>query len=315
MKRSILVVSFLLLALIPAYAFWQSRDSGYNVTGGPPPVNMSSPVFSHVGLPNSGTAAQFGGTIASSTSASWGAASTGFQTPIPADGGINGLYSALVNANTGAVVVDNINGTDKTLTCSYTPASAPFFVLPDSTHTDTVSAGDLFQWHWTTSTAWAQGATTSQRISFLFTASGGQIGIMLTGPSAATVAGATVNAWVGLNTAASTAGTADTNVSSLMPEGGALNSLYCFPNATENTTPHICTVWKNGSATALTCTLAASSGGGCCVNLTSSGHIGGSGGPSCSSSTSVTFVLGDKISVNFNCAGGDVRPPSRQGLG
>ena len=129
--------------------------------------------------------------------------------------------------------------------------------------------------------------------------------MLLSGPSNSSFPGTTTADFAGfgtINPGANT--TTEIDVSSVMPSAFQANSLYVIPNTTENTTPHQYIVFQNGVATSLQCTAAASSAGGCCVNLTGTGTIGGSGGPACTTAAAtLTVAVGDTLPVEISCPG------------
>jgi hypothetical protein len=271
---------------------------------------MTTPVLSSFNPPTSGTTTFFMPPVGSSSVDSiLSGATTAARVPIPIAGTIKGLSANLntaQNTATPASITDNINGTNGTVTCAFTASAAPFS-CNDHTHSDSVAAGSLMQWSLSPGTGpWAQTANVPEQVSFLFTAASGQQSMILSGPTNSNIEGTITAFFVGFGTSytAATLEETEINSSSISPSAFVANSLYVIPNGTENTVPHVYTVFHNGVATSLTCTAAASSTGGCCVNLTGSGTIGASG-PACTTAAgTVTVAVGDTLSVEIACSSG-----------
>jgi hypothetical protein len=297
-----------LIAAIAAYPTAALAAFNIFALSAPPANNMTTPVLSSFNPPTSTTDTFFSPPVGSSGTAILSAATTARRVPLPIAGAIKGLSANLNTAQNTATpgsITDNINGTNGTVTCSFTAAAAPFS-CNDPTHGDTVAAGALMQWSLAAGTGpWAQTSGVPEQVSFLFTASGGQQGMLLSGPTNSGIAGTITASFVGFGVALApaTATQTEINISSIAPSAFQANSLYVIPNGTENTVPHVYTVFQNGVATSLSCTAAASSTGGCCVNLTGSGTIGGSGGPACTTSAATLNVaVGDTLSVEVACS-------------
>jgi hypothetical protein len=312
MKR--LLLASLLLA--PTLAFAGFGGDGFGspgffqfVTVAPPVANqMTTPVFELILPPTSGTLTSSLPGVGSSTQATGSATPTNRHIPIPIAGVISNLSANLNAAQntspTPASITANLNGVAGSNACQFTAASAPF--LCSSTSTDTIAAGTLLQWTLSAGTGpWVQTASPPIQLSWLFTASAGQFGMILGGQGGSTSIGTTTVSYFGGFGSAPLApilAATEVNGSSIMPSAFQAISLYVTPNATENATPHIYTLFQNGVATSLTCTAAPSAATGCCVNLTGAGTIGGSGGQACTvAAGAINVAAGDTLSWQGSC--------------
>ena len=219
--------------------------------------NLKTPTLATFSLPTSGTATYYVPPVGASNIAILG--STAHNVPIPVQGAVTGLYAAL-NAAQAAAITANENGAAGSVACSFGGAISCNY----SGAGDSIAAGTLLEWQWSTTSAWVQSSSSPGSISFLFTAANGQQGFLLSGPPNSAIPGATTNAWVGFG-GVYVSVASDANVSSIMPTGGQIAGLYVTPNAPEASNLHVYTVWHNGSATGITCTPGTGTGG-CCVN-------------------------------------------------
>jgi hypothetical protein len=284
-----------------------------------PPTGLTAPIMATFVLPGSGTNLQYGGQIGSWVSGQLSATATNRLIPIPIAGTIYGLYSNLGLVNSAATITDVINGNAGTVTCAYTPTTAPFS-CNDATHSDAVNVGDTFEWKWDPhGVAWLQNVTSS--VSFLLTSTSPQQGALLMG------------VWPGVGAQAAnylapgggaTGNATEITISAILPEAITVTGLFALTNAAENATDaHVFTVCKNGSSTCsaspssgMFCTPGLSASGGCCTDTTGSAHhIGGGSGPACTLASSVSFAAGDTVSVLMSCAGGTDCATVNPGIG
>jgi hypothetical protein len=268
-------------------------------------TGMKTPVFATLVLPSSGTTTPQFSPVVGGQSITTSATANTRTIPVPVAGKIGGLYAAMRNAQVTANVNASVNGISKSLGCSFTAAIAPY-ACSDSINHETVSAGDLIGWRFTLTggAAWAQPAALGVPVSFLFQAAGGQqLGFLAAGPSNAGISTTTAYfmGFGGVNLSG-LSGT-DLAASSLVPTPGQAQALYVTTNGVENANPHTFTIYKNGVATAMACTPAAS-GTGCCVNLTGTGTTGAPGAQTaCGATAPISLAVGDTISVNVACPG------------
>jgi len=254
--------------------------------------NLVSPMMTIAQLPGSGSATQYSSPASGTNFGATAATSTVRRLPIPIAGSVSRLSSALPAANATASIKTNINGTAGNVTCAYS-ASSPFNCT-DTSHSDHLNSGDLMQWQW--SGTWS--ATAIVQYSSLFTADNGQQGFLLAGPNSFGIVNTTDYLGFGSGGLAGS----DLFASSVMPDAYVIHGLYAIPNATEAASnPHLFTVYKNGSATAMTCTDTGGSAVGCCVNdYASPGNIGGSTACTGGAST-ISVSLGDTLSIQVSC--------------
>ena len=262
-----------------------------------PPSTLTTPVFASFQPPTSGTATYYSAPAGSSFTTALGG-STIRQVPIPIAGTIKGLYAAFNTAQPGATIADWLGGAAGSVACSFGGTTSCNY----SGSGDHISAGTLMEWQWSTTSTWAQTSGLPVSVNFLFTADSGQQGFLLSGPQNTAASGTAQNDYAGFGSAyAATNSGNESAQSSIMPVAGQITGLYVVPNGTENSTPHVYTIWHNGSASSMTCTPGASTSTGCCVNLTGSGTIGG--GPSCTTTSAISIAVGDTLSIDYGCAG------------
>lgn len=263
--------------------------------------NLTTPIFSSVLLPNTGTSAEFGGTQSTTALNSQVYSTSGIarQVPLPFAGTVSTLNCHLGVANSSITMLDNINGADGSIGCDFTDGNQNH----TSTGTNNVSAGNIFQWHWANNglgPAWNQGTTPSQ-FSFLYQSSNGQHAAIFFQPTNQAV-GATTS-YYGFPSGSS--GTSETGLANILCSicGGVINGFYAIPNANENASTHAYTLIVNGSASSMTCTGSAGRAG-CCVNANASpGTMGyaGIGVATCTTVAPITVNPGDSLSVQVSC--------------
>lgn len=299
LKRLSLVALLCLLAL-PALAFWQSRDSNYNISSAPSVVGMFTPIFSAVALPASGTATEFGGVQTSSLSSGLSGVATARFTPLPIPGTLSHLNTSLGDAQAaGPFITDQLNGVLGTVTCAWASSACS-----DSTHSDHAAAGTLMQWVFNAnSVAWSQaGALPFSPVSFLYQGDNAQEGMILSSPTAT---GSTVTAYLhpGGGFLTPTAITAN----GLLSAAGQITSIFAYPNGPDNgTNQHQYIVFKNGAATTLTCTASAVNPTlGCCATVTATPeNVGGNPLAPCTTGmTPISFAVGDTLEIQVLCSG------------
>lgn len=316
MLKRLFLTSLLCLLALPAGAFWQSRDSNYDISiGGAGPGVMTTPVFSIGAMVGSGSLTYYGTVQGAVISYSLSTVSTFRRVPIPISGTLFGLNTAAGYAQTcgGAtcpIVTSNINGSNGTVSCTWNSAS-PYNCNSGAT-TDAITAGDLFQWQINPNGSAFSNPSPStifSQFSFLFTSSVAQQGMILIGPQSTNV---TTTSYLSPGSGINPQST-DVGASAVMPTSGNIAGIYALPNGSDNNAgvTHTYSVCKNGSTTCAatpasgvfcanpTPTLNASAG--CCANVGGTGVIG-SGGPSCSSITAMHVSAGDTISVIVHCA-------------
>lgn len=307
LKRLVGAGLALCLSAALAQAFWQSRDSNYNLSIPSTTSNLSTPVFGSFDPPTSGTTTFWSPLVGASLTGTLSSASTGRRIPIPIAATIKSLFASFTNAQPNATLTAWENTAAGSVVCT-TAGTTPDTCVYSGAG-DVLAAGTLLQWEWQANgTAWAQTSNVPTQISFIAVASNGQQGFLLSAPSNTSDPGTTTVAYAGFGGAWFGGATAvtESNMSSIISIPGEIDGLYVIPNATENATPHVYTVYKNGVATAMTCTAAASASTGCCVNLTGSGTIGG--GPACGTTSSVSVLANDTLSVQYSCAGAPTVP-------
>jgi hypothetical protein len=269
---------------------------------------MKTPVLASYLLPTSGSTSPIFVQPAGSTLSATFQGTAIRAIPIPFNGTVGGLYTNLAVAQTSASIVDTINGTAGAVGCAYTPSAAPFD-CNDTSHSDSVNAGDLLQWKFSLSSGtWAQ-TTVADQISFILQSANGQQGMLAAGVNNGTgINGSNPASFMGLGAVGNISATTELNVSSIMPTAGQIAAIYVTNNGlTETTTAHQYQVWKNGASTTLSCTTVASPGAGdtvgCCANLTGTGTVGAPGSTvNCTAISAVTVAAGDTISVDAICS-------------
>lgn len=293
-----------LTALLPTAAFAGSMMLG--MVGGTgtftPPINLVAPVFVlFSGL--TGTANHFGfmtgaqNIAAGTTSGNW---------PMPFAGNIGNLYASLNNATSNGTssIVDLINNTAGTVTCTFTIAQC----TPSGTPSDSFNQGDYAQFRMNIGAgdSWVQ--TSAGRIGFTITANGGQHAPLFAVASGATTTTPSFGSIGNNNSGIAT----ELTVSSIAPTGFTVVGIWGLPfGGSEGAVGHTLTVCQNNSVS--TCT----SGTGIFTNITPSSTVGGCGTIAASgtlqgaagcgqvnlaSGIGVHFAAGDTISIKDTCA-------------
>jgi hypothetical protein len=306
----------LLLVLIPTLAFAGFNGDSFGsagfsqysaaITG---PSSLITPIFSIFQLPNTlATTIQNGAFTGSYSLASQVIFATNTvvrQIPIPLAGTFSGLAANLAAAQSGATIQTRINGTLGNLTCTLAPGCT------DTTHSDTINAGDLLQYTFDPhGTGWAQ--TAPGQASILLTAANGQQAAIISSTTNTAVGSAArfipISGVAFPQTTALPAGV-------MFPVSGTITGLYAFPAVADTgTNRHWYTVCVNETLTgacaanpttaSMTCQGDASVKG-CCVNTDAiPGYIGGSGsGIACTGTSPVSIAAGDTVSVYVFCLG------------
>jgi hypothetical protein len=299
-RLSIAVWALCLSTALALAGGWNSRDSTYNnASSFTPPAGMITPVVSSTSPLTSGGSTFFMPPVGSFSIATIGTGGLNRRVPIPISGTLFGVVAHLNTAMTTASFVDQHNTSTGTVGCNFSAGVD----CNSGAATEHFTAGDFLQWVWTPGGTWAQSGSAPQVNSWLFQAdSGASSGMMLSGPTNTAIGGAAVNIFMPFGTVYNSANAAtEALASSIMPAAGSISGLYVISNATEHATnPHVYTLVKNGTNTGLTCTPAAGTSTGCCINVGGVGAI--SAGPSCSSGSAVSIAVGDTISLNVNCA-------------
>lgn len=259
----------LILGLLAA----QCEASMVALLSGSPPSSMVTPVFVYGGVPNSVDAtateyAQFSG-----TAQAWGAVGQA-NTPMPIDGLVGNLRVVLETAPGSGkswtyTLYKNSVATALTVTISDAATSAS-----DTTNTVSFVAGDLLAWAAIPTNT--PDVPTNLLISCAVTGSNKQS--FFTGGDASTVSNSVDN-FRGMWGGGAWSSTESTH-SMLMPTSGTIDKLYVILNNTPGgAATYTFTVYKNGSPTAVTCTVASAA--------TTASDL----------SNSITFSSGDTISV------------------
>lgn len=265
MKRILLLILGLLAA--------QCEASMVALLSGSPPSSMVTPVFVYGGAPasvdNTTTEyAQFSG-----TAQAWGAVQ-GANTPMPIDGRVGNLRVVLETAPGSGkswtyTLYKNSVATALTVTISDAVTSAS-----DTTNTVSFVAGDLLAWAAIPTNT--PDVPTNLLISCAVTGSNKQS--FFTGGDSGTISNS-VDSYHGM-WAAGTWSSTESTYSTLMPTSGTIDRLYVALNNTPGgAATYTFTVYKNGSPTAVTCTVTSAA--------TTASDL----------SNSVTFSAGDTISL------------------
>ena len=266
-------------------------------------TGMFTPMVTQMLGPTSGTTTFWTPLVGSTTIGVTNSSSTLRRIPIPIAGTLSGLFFNLPAANAGVTIVDYLNTGSPagTVTCTTGTNNCNSGAL-----TQHLAAGTLLQWEMISNgNTWAQTNANPIQISSLFQADSGQNGFMVVGPAGVSVPGTTASLYSGFQVAyANGIATNEALTSTIMPTAGQILGLYVIPNATANTVPQRIAICQNGTTacqagTTMQCSLTASTSTGCCVNLTGAGNIGG--GPSCTTTTSMTVAAGDTLSVLISC--------------
>jgi hypothetical protein len=309
MRRNFLAAAFLLASTIAALAGGFSGD-GFGTPGffqylsiaAPPSGGMFTPVFSTLALPTSGAATEQGAVQSSLSQNGLATTAALRRVPIPIPGTVSALTTSMGTSQAaGPQVIDQFNGTSGTVGCAY--AAGPPTACTDPTHSDHVAAGALMQWLWTVPTgAWAQAATPFSTINFLFQGDNLQEGLILSGPTSqqAVSAAAFATPGTGSLVGSATAGNA------IMPTAGSIAGLFAYPNGPDSgANVHSYVLFKNGSATGMTCSNASNPSLGCCITVTTTPeNVGGNPLATCTTgATPITYAVGDSMVVEILCGG------------
>lgn len=265
MKRILCLVLGLLAA--------QCEASMVALLSGSPPSSMVTPVFVYGGAPasvdNTTTEyAQFSG-----AAQAWGAVGQA-NTPMPIDGRVGNLRVVLETAPGSGkswtyTLYKNSVATALTVTISDAATSAS-----DTTNTVSFVAGDLLAWAAIPTNT--PDVPTNLLISCAVTGSNKQS--FFTGGDASTASNS-VNSYRGM-WAGGTWSLTESTYSTLMPTSGTLDKLYVVLNNTPGgSATYTFTVYKNGSPTGITCTVASAA--------TTASDL----------SNSIAFLAGDTISI------------------
>lgn len=215
---------------------------------------MQTPVmFSGGSVAPSNSATNYCGLIGAQHNTAWTTVSTAQRIPIPVAGTISKLYARFPTLGTGTYALTvRKNGTDQTLTCTVDQAGTG--TASDTSNSFTVAAGDLVDIKCIPSgTPTAQ--TEPVQISMLFEATASGESFILGGNRANTVSITTgtyfAPGWADFGSS-TIAGS-----SSVMPTAGTIDKLYVnFPTAPGSGNTLAVTIYKNGSATGVTCSVA-----------------------------------------------------------
>lgn len=305
MIRQLAIAGALAILTLPADAFWQSRDSNYNVVvgGGGPATGIIAPYMVTMQLPNSTTTVRYGAAVGGTVEAGSviSTVATAALVPIPFDTKLSGLNVELAASQAGAEIQSFINGATGAVHCTFTTTTCS-----DPTDTDSIPAGSTFGFELTPNGTWAQGTTTPGQISYLLQANSGQQAALFAGRGSTAVI--STLAYVGVGNA-SIPFASEISTSSMFSVPGQILGMYALPNASDTSSgnTHRFTICHNGTGGActpgsgMTCTDPASFAG-CCVNPTGTGTI--SGTQPCGSASAITIALGDTISIAVDCPGG-----------
>lgn len=300
--RRLSTLLILCLLSLPALAGGFNQDN----FGGPgfsqyvsaaPTTPMIQPVMASFIIPAiSGT--RYAPTIGSMGSGG-SVATTTRGIPVPIATSISGLEANIPASVTGGAATDNIvpsTGTPAsgTVTCSLASAAN----CADTSHSDSLAAGDTLQVGFSATGTFTTGAA---QFSLLSTPTDGASGFFGSIGSIGTLSAAQ---YLGPNigfSQSTTSNSTEADASAVLPIGITVTGLFVDPNGTSGAAVDIATLCKNGTCSGITCTLPASSATGCCVQSTVTGHIP-RGSASCSSTSSIHFAVGDTISIQFTCS-------------
>lgn len=307
LKRVGLACATLLLSAALAQAFWNSRDSNYNLSiAASPSGGLVTPVLSIFPLATSLGFPVFGGIAGTDLSNTTAQNSPAIRrVPVPLAGTITALAAAFpVTQPAGTSIALNLGATAGVFgntTCTYATSSP--FNCAYSGIGDHLAAGALIQWQVTLGSGTWNATGGPAQASFLFTADSGQNGPLFSaaGSTAAPTGGTPIYESVGMPSVS----TAEVIVSSLQPAAGAIAALYVYPNGSDNgANIHTYTLFKNGSATALACSGDPSNPTlGCCINVGGTGNIGGNALAPCSNGSAISVAVNDTLSIQMSCGG------------
>lgn len=244
-----LIALLLSLWLAPAWAQLPMTGAGKGTPGGAP---MVSPLLSLAGS-NSGpsnSAANYAYIAYGRAGGAWTGAESQRQIPFPVAGTITDLR---VNFPTAVVtgryaITLRKNGAGTALTCTINSSAQC-----SDTNSVTVAAGDLIDWEVTPTGT--PTANTFIQISAKFTSSANSEGFLIAGGSNANVSNTAAN-YFGFGGATANNAT-EAVVSGLVATSGTIDNLYIAAHAAPTSgKQYVATVYKNGVATGLACTVA-----------------------------------------------------------
>lgn len=276
-------IAFALLLSLCVSAHAQLNGGGTGFPGPGMPAATSAPmvtplIFSDEGPGPSTSTANYIGINGSA----WTSTVSARDNPISIDGTISNLSVRFPVATGGAATYDvvlTLNGTASALTCQVTNAA---LTCADNVNSVAVVAGDVIGWRVTPTGTPAAQAIVS--ISAVFTSSVAGESALFAAPGGSVSSSAANYSSFG---AGPIWNAAEATVSGLIPTDGVLDRLYIVSNTAPGAAKSLAlTIYKNGSATSLTCLLtgAGSGAGVTTCNDISGGH-------------SITVAAGDSISI------------------
>ena len=212
---------------------------------------MSTPLLIATSNGPNNASNSFVGLTSGFVNGSWTTTLANVSMPLPTSGTINNLF---INFPTTLLqgswaITMNINGVSNgTLTCTVTTNSCN-----DATHSVSVNAGDVVAFQAVpTGTPTAQTITT--QVSAVFTSTIGQESAIFAAVPSTPSNSVSQNIPFGVTTTW-VATASEVNISSLLAAAGTIDNLRVLPSATSSPGSYAVTVFHNGAATSLTCTV------------------------------------------------------------